>query len=79
MTTQGYWSPQATAELVARWQSNPPAVVVETPSVVPLFRPASSSAGDNRTYDTLDPLRAFVRSNYRLAYSEGQADVWVEK
>ncbi|HEY1167819.1 MAG TPA: hypothetical protein VGE81_02395 [Candidatus Limnocylindrales bacterium] len=79
MTTQGYWSPQATAELVARWQSNPPAVVVETPSVVPLFRPASSSAGDNRTYDTLDPLRAFVRSNYRLAYSEGQADVWVKK
>jgi hypothetical protein len=79
MTTQGYWSPQATADLVSQWQSNPPTIVVETPAAVPLFHIATAPADDTRTYDTFDPLRAFVRSNYRLAHTEAEVDVWLKK
>jgi hypothetical protein len=82
MTTQGYWSPQATADLVSQWQSNPPTIVVETHGAVPLFRAIPwppPPVEDSRTYDTFDPLRAFVRSNYRLVHSEAEADVWLKK
>jgi hypothetical protein len=77
MTTRGYWQPQATADLVARWQGDPPTVVIETPTAVPLFRAASSAADDPRTYDALGPLRTFVRNHYRLADTEGEADIWL--
>jgi hypothetical protein len=78
MTTQGYWSPQATDELLALWQSSPPAAVVETPATVPLFRPVELPTDDPRTYDALDPLRTFVRGNYHLAYSNDETDVWLK-
>ena len=79
LITQGYWSPQATDGLLARWRSNPPAIVVETPAAVPLFSAAASAADDPRTFDTLDPLRAFVRDNYRFAHTDGAAGVWLLK
>ena len=77
MTTQHYWSPEATAALLESWKADPPGAIVETPTAVPLFRTAASGADDPRTYDTLDPLRQFVRANYGLARSVGEADIWV--
>ena len=77
MTTSGYWSPQATADLLSEWQSDPPAIVVETPAAVPLFHMTTGSADDTRTYDTFDQLRAFVRSHYRLAHTDAKVDVWL--
>jgi hypothetical protein len=79
MTTQGYWSETDTRTLLAQWQVNPPAVVVETPEAVALFREASSAADDPRTYDALADLRTFVRNGYRLAHTDGQADVWLRR
>lgn len=73
MTTAGYWSSQKTAELVAEWTDSPPAVVVESPSLVPLFRPVTAS-NDGRGLDTLGTLRDFVRAHYRLAASFGASD-----
>jgi hypothetical protein len=45
-------------------------VIVETPATVPMFRPKTDTS-DPRTYDTLVPLRDFVRAHYRLAASFG--------
>lgn len=77
MTTEGYWSPQRSAELLASWQSDPPGIVVETPSGVPLF--GSAAPGDDRRYDALGVLREFVRDNYRLAYTGREASVWLKR
>jgi hypothetical protein len=44
-------------------------VIVESPSGVPMFRPAAPP--DDRVLDTLAPLRDFVRANYRLAATFG--------
>ncbi len=79
MTTRGYWSQEATNDLLAQWQANPPAVVVETPAAIPLFREGVSAADDPRTYDVLAGLRSFVRDGYRLAHTQGQADVWLRR
>ena len=70
LITPGYGSPDLTAQLLNEWQSGPPGVIVETDSAVPLNR-APSTGGDPRNLDTLDPLRNFVRSHYRLAASFG--------
>lgn len=70
MVTAGYWSPDRTATLLSAWVSSPPAVIVETPATVPMFRPKTDTS-DPRTYDTLVPLRDFVRAHYRLAASFG--------
>ena len=77
MVTQGYWSPGATDRLLARFEADPPAIVVDSPAVVPLFRPASTAADDPRTYDVLGELRTFVRDHYHLAHTEGHDDVWL--
>jgi hypothetical protein len=77
MDTPGYWSQRATDDLLARWQASPPAIIVEAPAAVPMFREAASPADDPRTYDTLGELRTFVRDNYHLAHTDGQADVWL--
>jgi hypothetical protein len=76
MTTAGYWSPQKTQDLVAAWKADPPDVVVESASDVPLFQ-VKTDSGDGRDYDTLEPLRAFIRANYRLAASTGGMDVYL--
>jgi hypothetical protein len=70
MVTAGYWSPDRTAAILAEWTASPPAVIVETPATVPMFRPKTDT-NDPREYDTLAPLRDFVRANYRLAASFG--------
>jgi hypothetical protein len=77
LITPGYWSPADTDRLLARFTAEPPSVFVETPAVVPMFRPAATSADDPRTYDVLGELRTFVRDNYHLADTEGHDDVWL--
>jgi hypothetical protein len=73
MVTEGYWSPTKTAALLAEWKTAPPDVIVETPCTVPLFR-ARANTTDPRDYDTLGPLRDFVRAHYRLKASFGAGD-----
>ena len=77
MTTEGYWSPQESTDFLAGWQYNPPGIIVETPAGVPLFGPAAP--GDDRRYDVLGPVREFVHDNYRLAYANDEASVWLKK
>jgi hypothetical protein len=73
LTTAGYWSPSRTAALAAAWRASPPDVIVEAPAVVPMFRPAGAVV-DARAFDTLGPLRDFVRAHYTLAASFGDQD-----
>jgi hypothetical protein len=70
MVTQGYWSPDKTAAILASWVQSPPRVIVESPASVPMFRPAPDPA-TTPNYDTLAPLRDFVRAHYRLSASFG--------
>jgi hypothetical protein len=76
LVTQGYWSPAKTQRLVSAWTADPPEIVVEGPSDVPMFEPASRSH-DGRDYDTLDPLRGFVHQHYRLGVEVGVLHVYV--
>ena len=76
LVTQGYWSPDRTAALLSTWTALPPSVIVESPSEVPLFAPADD-IGDPRNYDTLAPMRDFVRSHYRLAATFGDHAVYL--
>jgi len=76
LVTPGYWSPGRTAALLSTWTASPPSVIVESPSVVPMFGPADDS-GDPRNYDTLEPLREFVRSHYQLAAAFGDHAVYL--
>jgi hypothetical protein len=71
LVTPGYWSVDRTADLLGTWRQTPPSVVVEVPSAVPMFRPAAD-VGDARDFDTLAPVRDFVRAHYRLAASFGR-------
>jgi hypothetical protein len=71
MVTAGYWSPDRTAALLAAWSSSAPTVIVETPATVAMFRPQPDPAAPPN-YDTLAPLREFVRAHYRLAATFGQ-------
>jgi hypothetical protein len=73
MVTQGYWTAERTGETLARWQADPPPVIVESPSVVPLFRPPADNR-DPRAFDSLGPLRDFVGAHYRLAASFGEGE-----
>lgn len=70
LTTPGYAGPELIGEVLAAWQSNPPALIVDAGSFEPgspgdppllIDRPVSS---DGRDLDILDPLRAFVRDRY---------------
>ena len=76
MVTAGYWSADRTADLLAAWRATPPAVIVEVSSTVPMFEPPADSP-DPRSFDTLGPLRDFVRDNYRLAATAGTNNVYV--
>ncbi len=73
LTTPGYSTDSQVASELARWQADPPEIVIDagslapgTPGAPPLLidRPIDF---DGRTLDLLDPLRAFIRDNYRLA------------
>jgi hypothetical protein len=70
MVTPGYWSPERTAAILASWVASPPPVIVESPASVPMFRSTPDPATPPN-YDTLAPLRDFVRAHYRLAASFG--------
>jgi hypothetical protein len=76
MVTQGYWSPAKTQALLEEWTTRPPQLIAEGEAMVPLFG-SVDNVGDSRTYDTLDPLRNFVRDNYRDAGSAGFFDMYV--
>ena len=69
IVTPTYWSTGRTAALLAAWSKSPPSVIIESPSDVPMFRPAVPL--DDRVLDTLAPLRDFVAANYRLAATFG--------
>jgi hypothetical protein len=73
LTTAGYWSADRTATLADAWRASPPDAIVEAPAVVPMFRPPGAVI-DPRAFDTLGPLRDFVRAHYRLAASFGDRD-----
>jgi len=76
MVTQGYWSAQKTEDLIKAWEADPPEIIVETPTDVPLFEVRTES-GDGRDYDSLEPLREFVRGHYRLAATTGGLHVYL--
>ena len=80
LITPGYGSADRTAAVLERWRTDPPRLIVESDSPVPLNRP-KSAGGDSRELDTLGPLRDFVRAHYRLAASFGETaafdDVYV--
>ena len=72
LTTPGYSSPEQVAGLIAELSARPPAMIVDAgspapgvPGLPPLLVPRPV-ATDGRDYDALDPLRAWVRANYRL-------------
>jgi len=83
LITPGY-GPAASANMLAAWQVNPPALIIDSSSASPdgtvtppLLLPhafAQNNNFDNRTLSAdLDPLRAFVASHYHLvADFEGQ-------
>src|SRR5207237_6402513 len=74
MATPGYSSREQSAELVTALEARPPAVIVDAgsrepgaPGFLPLLIDRPPLAGDGRTFDALDPVRAVVRQHYRLA------------
>jgi hypothetical protein len=70
MVTPGYWSTAKTAAILATWMAAPPPVIVESPASVPMFGPTPNPPTPPN-YDTLAPLRGFVRAHYRLAATFG--------
>lgn len=71
MVTAGYWTPEKTADLLSDWKASAPTVIVETPASVQMFRPQPDPP-QPPNYDTLGPLRDFVRAHYRLAATFGE-------
>jgi hypothetical protein len=76
LITAGYWSPDRTATLLLAWRASPPPVIVESPASVPMFR-APQNSTDPPPYDTLAPLRDFVRNHYRLVATFGDHDIYL--
>jgi hypothetical protein len=77
LVTAGYWSPDRTRKLLSNWAASPPDVIVEIPSPVPMFATSDDTGADPRSYDTLQPLRDFVRSHYVLAATLGDDAVYL--
>ncbi len=75
LTTEGYWSPAATHDLVERWLQAGPDVIVEAPSSVPLSLPAIKTQ-DPRNYDSLAELRTFIHDRYQLSLDQADLRVW---
>jgi len=81
LLTPGYSTPAQAADLANNLIDRRPAVIVDAGSIVPgvqsiippLLIPRPILAGDGRTFDALDPVRAVVRDQYRLA---GIVDGW---
>jgi hypothetical protein len=74
LLTPGFTSHQMVSDVVARWQHEPPAVIVDAGSAAPgaagmpaLLVPRSTVVGDHRDLDLLDPIREFVRQRYVVA------------
>lgn len=74
LLTPGFTSQDMVSDVVAGWQQEPPAVIVDAGSAAPgaagmpaLLIPRRTEVGDHRDIDLLDPIRDFVRQRYRLA------------
>jgi hypothetical protein len=74
LITPGFTSRQMVADVVNKWEAQPPAVIVDAGSAAPgdpgmpaLLVPRETEVGDLRDFDLLDPIRAFVRERYVLA------------
>jgi hypothetical protein len=66
LITPGYSNVHQISLLLDQWRDRPPVAVVDASRLTPhLLIPGSVYIGDGRALDILDPLRAFVATNYQ--------------